>query len=266
MGLTNRPQASSASICTLEARYVRASDAVVDAHARQLATHLQCTYLSAACSPNADSGPGLLVTPAGLALLLPGFAPLRVDATNVAVRRRAAAGRRLHLFRACGAHIARLRIVDATAGLGRDAFALAWAGAQVLMIEREPILAVLLDAAVAALAGSAAPLRTRLEVHAGDACRLLAQLYSGHDVICLDPMFADVPGGMPGREMQMLARLDSGDDGAALLAAALALRAPRVVVKRGRNQPSLGAGSVRPHHQIVGKRIRFDVYQSATLG
>ena len=40
-------------------------------------------------------------------------------------------------------------VVDATAGLGRDAFALAAVGASVTLIERDPVLAALLDDAIA---------------------------------------------------------------------------------------------------------------------
>ena len=158
--------------------------------------------------------------------------------------------------------MARLRVIDATAGLGRDAFALAWAGADVMMIEREQALALLLEGAMEALSGAAAKVGARLRLRCGDARDLLAEVFTGEDVVYLDPMFANATGGLPQREMQMLARLDRSDDGNALLAVALDLRPARVVVKRGRRQAALSAGAARPHHAIVGKRIRFDVYQA----
>ena len=233
----------------------------MNGRALALAQRLACAFVVA---PNTLAN-GLLVTPQRIALELHGFAkPLYVDAMSAAVRRRAAAGRGLHLIRACGEHTARLRIIDATAGLGRDAFALAWAGADVLLIERDPILAVLLEAAIDALAASAVQVRARVALHCGDARDLLARHFAGHDVVYLDPMFADAGRGLPQREMQMLAQLDRADDGNALLAAALDLAPPRIVVKRGRHQPALIAGAARPHHAIVGKSIRFDVYQTPT--
>ena len=202
-------------------------------------------------------------------LHVPGFAqPFALDAASVEVRRRAAAGRRLELLRACGLPLADKRVLDATAGLGRDAFVLAQAGARVDMIEREPLLQVLLADALARQ-----PPPARLSLYAGDARDVLGDVFAGHDVIYLDPMFERASSALPQREAQLLARIallrDSADaaneaqarQGEGLLRIALALAAPRVVVKRARTQLPLLA-EPQPNHRIVGRRVRFDVYLS----
>ncbi len=200
-------------------------------------------------------------------LHVPGFAqPFALDPASVEVRRRAAAGRRLELLRACGLPLADKRVLDATAGLGRDAFVLAQAGARVDMIEREPLLQVLL---ADALVRQAAP--ARLSLHKADARDGLGDVFAGHDVIYLDPMFERATSALPQREAQLLARIaalrDARDladaaperEAEGLLRIALALAPPRVVVKRARTQLPLLA-EPHPSHHIVGRRVRFDVY------
>ncbi len=198
-------------------------------------------------------------------LRVPGFAqPFALDADSLEVRRRAAAGRRLELLRACGLPLVDKRVLDATAGLGRDAFVLAQVGARVDMIEREPLLQVLL---VDALARQSVP--SRLSLHAADAREVLGEVFAGHDVIYLDPMFERETSALPQREAQLLARIavlrdlpdaaTAAHEGQGLLRIALALAPPRIVVKRARTQSPLLA-EPQPSHRIVGRRVRFDVY------
>ena len=68
--------------------------------------------------------------------------PVRVDFAADALQHRARDGLRgQHLARAVGTGLA---VLDATAGLGRDAFLLASAGNRVQMLEREPVICALL--------------------------------------------------------------------------------------------------------------------------
>ena len=230
----------------------------------------------------------LAVFPERIELHVPGFAqPFALDAGGLEVRRRAAAGRRLELLRACGMPVVDKRVIDATAGLGRDAFVLAQAGANVDMLEREPLLQVLLADAVAHQ-----PTPARLSFCATDARSGLVEVFAGHDVIYLDPMFERATSALPQRDAQLLARIaqlaelpgaavheDAGHagsgheaavhegavhegavhEGAELLQIALALRPARIVVKRARTQLPLLAAPL-PSHRIVGRRVRFDVY------
>ncbi len=204
----------------------------------------------------------------------PGTLEVRVRSTGLAVgwggaRQRAElvvslAGRRTAgpdpLARAIGIGRGVCHVVDATAGLGRDAARLAARGAEVTMIERHPVLVALLEDA---LRREAPP---RLRLLAGDAAALLRDPASlgPVEVVYLDPMFADRgKAALPRNEGQVLrALLGEGvpDDprDAELLQVARAVARRRVVVKRSPHAPPLGAE--RPDHAVTGTRVRFDVY------
>ena len=77
--------------------------------------------------------------------------------------------------------------VDATAGLGEDAFLLAAAGFQVHLYERNPIIAVLLCDALRRGAENPdlAPVICRMQLHMEDSITRLPQLPSAPDIVCL---------------------------------------------------------------------------------
>lgn len=173
-----------------------------------------------------------------------------------ALPRRLAAGRRQLIARAVGLHRQRdLRVLDATAGFGRDAILLAALGAEVDCCERHATVYAKLCAAVAHLPEEIA---ARVRCHAIEARTVLAD---GHwDVIYLDPMYA--PTGkqaLPRAAAQALRELVGEDrDADALLAPARAAALRRVVVKRALRAPAL-AGT-RPMQSLRGNSIRFDLY------
>ncbi len=78
--------------------------------------------------------------------------------------------------------------IDATAGLGRDAFLLAGLGAQVTLIERSPQVRAALQTGLdaARLDEAAAPVVARMTLLAGDSIALLEGLSA--DVVLVDPM------------------------------------------------------------------------------
>jgi 16S rRNA (guanine1516-N2)-methyltransferase len=161
------------------------------------------------------------------------------------------------LPRACGLVRTRepLTIVDAMAGLCRDAMVLASLGCSVTAIERVPALAFLAHDVI-----ETSPLAARLTVHAGDAESWLAQRSSGTSphVVYLDPMFADAGRAQVKKDMQVCRALAGPEhDTAALLPAARALATQRVVVKRRHDLPPLAAGVA---FSVDGERVRFDVY------
>lgn len=196
----------------------------------------------------------------------PQFSPLRLDWTGEAIRRRIAAGRRKLLARAIGLHkTSGLSVLDATAGLGRDGFTLAALGAQVTLVERQPLLAALLrdalarahaDAAWTAVAGR----MQLIEAHALDVLRSGAHW----DVVHLDPMYPHRgKDALPQKEMQILRELCGADaDADGLLEPALAACRRRVVVKRPLHAPHLD--SRNPHFQLTGTQARYDVYLPAS--
>lgn len=185
---------------------------------------------------------------------------LELDATGGTLGRRLRSARSDQpLPRACGLHrrpASGVRIVDATAGFGRDAALLARLGCAVLAVERIPVLALWIEELARAIG---AP--DRLEVRAGDAAAILRELagdWAAPDVAYLDPMFATHGRAQVKKEMQMC-RLLAGPprDLAELVDAAFRTDAGRVVVKRHPHEAPLRAG---PSHTVEGERVRFDVY------
>lgn len=211
----------------------------------------------------------LTVGSGGLSLLARGHGsagPVRVDFTQgqAAHRRQFGGGSGQMIARVIGVQSGvRPRVLDATAGLGRDAFVLASLGCDVVLAERQPIVAALLEdgLARARLDPSTAPIVAHMRLMPGDACALFDG-WQGvpPQVIYLDPMF-------PQREKSALVKKEmrffhdivgQDDDAPVLLDKALALASHRVVVKRPRHAPALGDRP--PGYALEGKSSRFDVY------
>lgn len=197
--------------------------------------------------------------------------PVWVDFTagTAAHRRQFGGGRHQALARAVGCKSgAAPNVVDATAGLGQDAFVLASLGCTVRMIERSPIIAALLRdglqrAALDAQIGSW--IRQRLSVCQAESRDYLRGLEEDQrpDTVYLDPMYPHRrKTALAGKEMRLLRQLVGDDqDTAELLAAALACARRRVVVKRPRLAPTLAGPA--PHGQIITPKTRFDLYWAA---
>lgn len=156
------------------------------------------------------------------------------------------------------------RVIDATAGLGRDAFLLACAGAQVVLMERQPVLAAMLRDGIQRLARVEPALADRMSVIEGDAASLLADQNDSPDAVLLDPMFpARQKSAAVKKELMFLQQLETppdADEEQQLLTAARSVGASRVVVKRPSKAPPL-AGKA-PAFEHAGKAVRFDVYLS----
>ncbi|GIX22244.1 MAG: hypothetical protein KatS3mg121_1027 [Gammaproteobacteria bacterium] len=183
--------------------------------------------------------------------------PLRLDFDALARRRRGAEP----LLRAVGARPG-LTVLDATAGLARDAFLLARAGCRVTAVERLAALLALVDEALARCREQTAA-AARLRLLAGDAMDRLRRWHGAPPaVVYLDPMYEPDTArrGAVKKDAQWLRRL-AGEEAApaAWLGAALELAAERVVVKRHRNAPPLGGRP--PDWRVGGRRTRFDVYR-----
>ncbi|WP_280568593.1 class I SAM-dependent methyltransferase [Chromohalobacter sp. 296-RDG] len=229
--------------------------------------------------PEADADTALYLVMSDEGLALSGDtrrygAPIRVDfaAGKVAHRRRFGGGRGQLIAKACGlAHGVTPSIVDATAGLGRDAFVLASLGAQVLLIERVAAIYALLEDGVrrAQADDEAAEIVARMRVANGDAARELAPLVAHHDVapqvVHLDPMFPHRDkSALVKKEMRVFRELAGGDDDAPrLLEAALQVATHRVVVKRPRR--ALPLEGPAPDHVLEGKTSRYDLYVHRSL-
>lgn len=155
-------------------------------------------------------------------------------------------------------------VVDATAGLGRDAFLMASMGAHVTLIERSPdIHARLQDAMARAAAegGDYTDIIARMTLLHGNSIDLLPTL--APDVVLVDPMHP--PRGntaLVKKEMRILRDIVGVDaDQIELMQAALACAKKRVVLKwpiRAAPMPGIRA----PSHQIIGKNTRYDVFMT----
>lgn len=162
---------------------------------------------------------------------------------------------------------ARLTVLDATAGLGRDAFRLAYHGCRVTAVERSPLLFALLQDGLDRAARSrevGEKLGDRLRLIQADARDVLRDLspVSAPDVIYLDPMFPPKQkSALVRKEMRILRRLVGDDpDAGELFELARASARKRVVVKRLRHAEPLAPG---PSHSCSDKTTRYDVYVRA---
>ncbi len=187
--------------------------------------------------------------------------PLRIDFASGRLHyRRTGPGRKDRLAKATGARPG-LHVIDCTAGLGRDSFLLASFGCRVTMVERSPVLVLLLeDALERARETNLSEIIGRITLVKANSIAFLEALTTPPDVIYIDAMFpprtkhAKVKG-----DMQMLQRfLGIEDDTDALLEAALATGCPRVVLK----QPARGGITfeAKPTATLAGKTSRFEIF------
>ena len=162
----------------------------------------------------------------------------------------------------------RPQVLDATAGLGRDAFVLASLGCSMTLIERQPLVAALLEDGLMRARQSAevAPIAAQMRLLQGNAIELLsAWSDEAPQVIYLDPMFHHRDkSALVKKEMRLFRPLVGDDlDAPALLAAALALASHRVVVKRPRKAPCIEGA--KPSYVLEGKSSRYDIYAKKAL-
>ena len=196
----------------------------------------------------------------------PKLGPVFVDFVEGAVahRRKFGGGRGQSIAKAVGLKSgANPTVVDATAGLGRDAFVLASLGCQVTMLERHPVVAALLADGLQRAQQDAEIgewMRDRMSLRAGSALENLQQLGFTPDVVYLDPMFPHrQKSALVKKEMRVFQSLVGADlDADALLPAALAVAGKRVVVKRPDYAGYLN--EMTPSMSIETKSNRFDVY------
>jgi 16S rRNA (guanine1516-N2)-methyltransferase len=190
--------------------------------------------------------------------------PLFVDFSSgkAAYRRLHGGGRHQPLARAVGLKKNRCPLVlDATAGLGRDAFVLASLGCTVRLMERSVILHALLEDGLRR--GRNDPeireIIARMSLVCGDALHT-KEGAEAPEVIYLDPMYPHRSKSSLGKKEMRQTRTLVGDDedADALLHWAFSCCPGRVVVKRPKEAPFLG--NKKPPLLIKGKTSRFDVY------
>ena len=199
-------------------------------------------------------------------------------------RRVVSAGRKSELILKAAKISADSQVIDATAGFGHDSLILASTGAQVTMLEQQPLMALLLFSEQQRM--SAQPnwqkLMARLTIINTDALSYFARLQKNRtdqavavDVVYLDPMFPEDSyqdsktgkGAKVGKQMQALHHLahpPTLDEEMALLNKAQAVVADnqegrgRVIVKRPQQAPFLSQQN--PDESWHNAAVRFDGY------
>ncbi|QEY70395.1 class I SAM-dependent methyltransferase [Pseudomonas denitrificans (nom. rej.)] len=197
--------------------------------------------------------------------------PVRVDFLegSAAHRRQFGGGAGQMIAKAVGIQQGvRPHVLDATAGLGKDAFVLATLGCEMDLTERQPIIAALLEDGLARAAGDfeVGAIVARMRLLQGNSIeRMTAWEGEAPQVIYLDPMFPHrEKSALVKKEMRLFRPLVGDDlDAPALLEAALKLASHRVVVKRPRKAPIIEGG--KPSYSLEGKSSRYDIYPLKSL-
>lgn len=214
----------------------------------------------------------LIVDEKGLALRalsFPNMKPVRVDfASGAMTHRRMTSCARQNIAKAVGMKgNYRPLILDATSGLGTDAFVLASLGCQMIMLEKNAIVANLLKNGIdrAAKIHDLSKIICRMKLIEQDAIMYMQSnelISTGRpDVVYLDPMFpVRTKSAQVKKEMRILQMLlaKQHEDDEALFDAALNTASRRVVVKRPRLANTINAQ--KPDIQFTDKSCRFDVY------
>lgn len=240
--------------------------------AGQLSSSLGLPQLPTGTDPRQCEDQLALLTVLGGALALqltgqgaPG--PVAVDFGGAGMRHRRRSGHNELLGKAVGVgKRTDLRVIDATAGLGRDSFVLADLGCNVTLCERNPLIASLLESGLQSARSAGDPwlvdVCSRMRLFPGPA----QDVDAAAEVIYLDPMFPQrIKSAAVKKDMALFQLLleDDADDGESLLQWALARDVARVVVKRPPRAPELGG--VAPSHSISGKAVRYDVHVRRSL-
>lgn len=181
--------------------------------------------------------------------------------------RRVTEGRLLHemLVKATKTDIEYPKAIDATAGMGEDAFLIAANGYDVTLHEQNPVIALLLKDAIrrAKKQPVLKEIVDRMHVVEGDSVAILSNRLDPVDLIYLDPMF---PGrqksGLIGKKLQLIQKMEEPcSEESELFDAAIKAGPSKIIVKRPLKAPFL-AGR-KPNYSLDGKAIRYDCYTFA---
>ena len=214
------------------------------------------------------------VNPAKLALLSADSGPVLVDFIGGKKnhRRQFGGGKGQPLARAIGIQqTTPPTILDATAGMGGDAFVFASLGCKVLMVERSPIVSALLQDALERannapdLEPEVSDIVQRLSLVNADSADYLLSAKPEVDVIYMDPMYPEKKKAASAKkEMKALQHLVGPDmDSEKLLDAALHTAKQRVVVKRPAKAPTING--IQPNSEISSPNTRYDIYSIKAL-
>ena len=239
------------------------TDSSFHEEAEQLARHLQ-----GVCSQDTDLAKRfanvIRINASGIALIRDGL-EMQGDFSALQRRFRTANLRNEMLIKASGIYRKKKEFpfaIDATAGMGEDAFLLAAAGFRVQLFERDPVIAALLQDSMlrAKKDPQTLPIIERMELTETDSIKAMRTLKEKPDVILLDPMFPErQKSGLVKKKFQLLHHLEKPcTDERELMDAALSAHPGRIIVKRPLKGPYLA--EKQPSYSVKGKSIRYDCY------
>ncbi len=173
-------------------------------------------------------------------------------------------GRLAHemLVRAAKSDKENLTAIDATAGMGEDAFLLAAYGYEVTLFEQNPVVAALLKDALrrAKKHPVLKEIAGRMTLFCEDSIEFMSKKMDPTNLIYLDPMFPKRrKSGLINKKLQLIQKLEppcSAEED--LFDAALKAGPERIIVKRPLKSAFL-AGR-KPAYELKGKAIRYDCY------
>ena len=166
------------------------------------------------------------------------------------------------LVRAAKSEKSGRRAIDATAGMGEDAFLLAAQGYEVTLYEQNPVIAALLKDALrrAKKHPVLKDIAARMKLVEGDSVECLAKLMDPVDVIYLDPMFPErQKSGLINKKLQLIQKLEPPcSEENDLFDAAIKANPSKIIVKRPLK--SVHLADREPSYILKGKAIRYDCY------
>ncbi len=152
------------------------------------------------------------------------------------------------------------KVLDATAGMGKDAVCFCYLGAKVTAVEQNETVFRLLEDGIrrAKLESSFEEVLSRLNIVCANSIEYMKNLAEKPDSVYLDPMYpVSEKSAKPKKEMAFLRELLKPTENIEeMLDTALRSATKRVVIKRPLGSPVLG----KPHHSFESKMVRFDMY------
>ena len=154
------------------------------------------------------------------------------------------------------------KAIDATAGMGEDAFLLAAQGYEVTLFEQNPVIAVLLKDALrrAKKHPVLKDIASRMNLVQDNSVEGMSKLLDPVDVIYLDPMFpARQKSSLINKKLQLIQKLEPPcSEETDLFDAAISASPSKIIVKRPLKSEFL-AGR-KPSYTLNGKAIRYECY------
>ena len=154
------------------------------------------------------------------------------------------------------------RAIDATAGMGEDAFLLAAQGYEVTLYEQNPVIAALLKDALRRARKNMIlkEIAERMKLVEGNSVECMEKQLDPVDVIYLDPMFpARQKSGLINKKLQLIQKLEPPCSAETdLFDAAIKANPSKIIVKRPLKSEFLAER--KPSYTLNGKAIRYDCY------